>query len=68
MVFCYIVIFIISFVDCFYILKDLKKKINLFVYNRSFDLISLMELVNRMLLKKLCFMLMLLSINGSEKY
>lgn len=54
--------------DCFYILKDFTKKINLFAYNRSFDLISLTESVNRMFLKKSRLMSTLLSINGSEKH
>lgn len=54
--------------DCFYILKDFTKKINLFAYNRSFDLIiSLKESVNRMFLKKSRLMSTLLS-NGSEKH
>lgn len=53
--------------DCFYILKDFTKKINLFACNRSFDLISLTESVNRMFLKKSRLMSTLLS-NGSEKH
>lgn len=46
--------------------KILQKK-KLFAYNRSFDLISLTESVNRMFLKKSRLMSTLLS-NGSEKH